>query len=105
LKVSRYHQLRDSDRLLLRISSFSFSLLYLDVSYQEGCNEDCSLSPVPDFFLPMAGSQQEIQVGEESEVRLIILLAPSLWGCLGLLVPRDLRSWFFTIRLSPFRFL
>lgn len=50
----------------------------------------------------MAGSQQEIQGRGASEVRLIILLAPSLWGCLGLPVPLDLRSRCFTLRLFSF---
>lgn len=107
--ISRHHQFRDSHHLLLRESSFcrfypavSLSLPSLSVPGR------LHVRTFQGLLCPLPSNSSGVPIGEpgrESEVRLIILQAPCLQGCLALPVALDLRSWFFTLRLSPFRFL
>lgn len=82
--------------------SLSDLLSVLPLSTQEAPCESYTRVPVPSDFRQWQGPSRRIKGGRLSEVRLIILPSPSLWGCLGLPVPLDLRSWFFTIRLFSF---
>lgn len=107
--ISRHHQFRDSHHLLLRESSFcrfcpaACPLSALLLCTREAACEDSPRTPVPFAFHQQRSPRRRARGA--SEVRLIILQAPCLQGCLALPVALDLRSWFFTLRLSPFRFL